>query len=227
MSDDIQVFKAVGAASEKQMILQRVLAEEESIFIKDKFDRSIELKPISLNSNMQIKCHHPEDFALQVSEGEIFTASFTLGSERFIFETHPVISDSHITLSLLYLFHLQRRKHFRYLLPQDYSAEFIINYLNQNVCAHTCRLLDLSVEGCGIEFESYNNEFKLDDVVHAEIFLGDRDPIVIQGLIKNIRMKNDSAILGVEFNHMASASESKIVIALTDFQREIFVRNSA
>lgn len=227
MSDDIQVFKAIAAASEKQMILQRVLVEEESIFIKDKFDRSIELKPISLSSNMQMKCHPPEDFALQIAEGEIFTASFTLGSEKFIFETHPVISKNHVTLSLLYLFHLQRRKHFRYLLPQDYSAEFIINYLNQNVCAHNCRLLDLSVEGCGIEFENFQDDFKLDDVIHAEIFLGDRDPIVIQGLVKNIRMKNSAGILGVEFNHLASSSESNILVALTDFQREIFVRNSA
>ncbi|WP_374030919.1 hypothetical protein [Bdellovibrio bacteriovorus] len=40
-------------------------------------------------------------------------------------------------------------------------------------------------------------------------------------------MKNDETlVLGVEFNHMANASEGKIVASLTDLQRDIYFRRT-
>lgn len=228
MSEALIVFKAIHKDADKQTILQKVLANQETIVLRDKFDRNISLKPVSINSNMQLKCRPPEETSMNTQDGDTFTASFSIGNERYLFETHPVVGENHVTLTVLNLFHLQRRRNYRYVLPEDYSAEFVINYLNQVVCAHTCRLLDLSTEGCAVEISLAEANLKLEDLVQAEIFLGDRDPILVQGVIKNIREKDDlHLILGVEFNHMANASEGKIVHSLTDLQREIYFRRAA
>ncbi|WP_413943128.1 PilZ domain-containing protein [Bdellovibrio sp. HCB-162] len=227
MSEALVIFKAINKESDKQTILQKVLANQETIYLRDKFDRSVALKPLSINSNMQLKCRPPEE-SMNTQEGDTFTATFNVGSERYLFETHPVVGENHVTLTVLNLFHLQRRRNYRYVLPTDYSAELVINYLNQVVCAYTCRLLDLSTEGCAVEISMAEANFKLDDLVQAEVFLGDREPILVQGMIKNIREKDDlHLVLGVEFNHMANASEGKIVASLTDLQREIYFRKKA
>jgi len=226
MSEALVVFKAIHKDAEKQTLLQRLLASQQLISLRDKFERSITLKPLSINSNMQIKCRPPEEF-MNTQDGDAFTASFQLGNDRYMFETHPVVGENFVTLTVLNLFHLQKRRNYRYVLPQDYSAEFVINYLNQIACAHTCRLLDLSTEGCAVEISMADANLRLEDILQAEIFLGDREPILVQGVIKNIREKDElNLILGVEFNHMANASESKIVHSLTELQRDIYFRKA-
>ncbi|KHD87602.1 MAG: hypothetical protein OM95_13510 [Bdellovibrio sp. ArHS] len=228
MSEALIVFKAVNSDSEKQMLLQKVLAKKEVIYLRDKFDRTIALKPVSINSNNQIKCHHPEDTTMNTNEKDTFTASVSVDGEKYLFDTHPVISEHYVTLTVLNLFHLQRRRNYRYVLPENYSAEFVINYLNQTICSQTCRLLDLSTEGCAVEISQGHADLHLEDLVEAEIFLGDREPILVQGVIKNIRIKDETLlVLGVEFNHMANSSEENIVTSLTDLQRELFFRRQA
>lgn len=227
MSEALVIFKAIPQDVEKQLLLQKLLAKNETIYLRDKFDRQIPLSPVSINSNFQIKCTSPEKGSMNVQENSTFTASFSLQGERYIFDTQPVVGSSYVTLPVLNLFHLQRRRNYRYVLPQDYSAEFVINYLNQTICAHTCRLLDLSTEGCAVEISQENANLNLEDLVQAEIFLGDRNPIIVQGVIKNIRAKDDAwLVLGVEFNHLANASEESIINSLTDLQRDIYLRKA-
>ncbi|HWU42360.1 MAG TPA: hypothetical protein VN132_02945, partial [Bdellovibrio sp.] len=63
--------------------------------------------------------------------------------------------------------------------------------------------------------------------VQAEIILGHRDPIVVQGVIKNLRPQGNSQLtLGVEFNHLAHPSEEKIIHTLSELQREIYLRKA-
>ncbi|MFV8258795.1 PilZ domain-containing protein [Bdellovibrio bacteriovorus] len=227
MSESLIVFKAIHNEAEKQTLLQRLVNSNESIVLRDKFDRSITLRTMGVNDKLQIKCHPPESTAMNTEDSATFTASFSIRGEKYLFETHPVINENNVTLTVLNLFHLQKRKNYRYVIPSDYSAEFVVTYLNQSVCSHTCRLLDLSTEGCAVEIPQTEASLHLEDLVEAEIFLGDRDPIVVQGLIKNIRVKNDEMlVLGVEFNHMANASEGKIVASLTDLQRDIYFRRT-
>ncbi|WII73344.1 PilZ domain-containing protein [Bdellovibrio sp. 22V] len=227
MSEALIVFKAIHNEADKQFLLQKILASKETIYLRDKFDRNISLKPVSINSNQQIKCHPPEETSMNTQENATFTASFSIQGEKYIFETHPIVGDNYVTLTVLNLFHLQRRRNYRYVLPKDYSAQFVINCLNQGICSISCRLLDLSTEGCAVEIPQEDANLKLEDLVEAEIFLGDRDPILVQGLLKNIRAQGMThLVLGIEFNHMANASEGKIVTSLTDLQREIYFRKA-
>ncbi len=222
MSDALVVFKAVAQDAEKQMLFQKLLAGDQPILLRDKFDRVIELKPLSINSNYQMKCRLPED-GLYVEENVVYSASFVVGNEKYLFETSTRVNDSFISLSILNLFHLQKRRNFRYVLPEGYPAQLTVTFLNQEQCEVPCRMLDLSTEGCAVVIEHEVTSLQLNDLIHAEIKLGARHPILVQGFIKNLRPTyGTDLVLGIEFNHLASSSEGSIVHAITDLQRELY-----
>ncbi|MNL26260.1 Flagellar brake protein YcgR [compost metagenome] len=222
------IFKSIQSSSEQQMLLQRFLSTEAVVHLKDKHDRNLNLKAISLNSNMQLKCHLPTEVTMNLEEQTTFTATFYIGYEKYLFETRPNVSDSTITLPVMGLFHLQRRRNFRYQMPQNYSASLVIQSLNQAPCAYSTRILDISTEGCAVEIAQDATNLHLGDQVHAEIILGSHKPVIIQGSIKNIRPQGVShLVLGVEFNHAVQPSEFQIITAITNLQREVYRKKSA
>lgn len=227
MSEPLIVFSAVNDDSKKQMLLQKILSSDGMIFFKDKSDRSVALKPISVNSNFQLKCLLPETSAVG-EDHKIITANFALDDDKYIFDAKPVVGNTHVTLTVLNLFHLQKRRNYRYVLPENYTAQFVVNTLNKESYTCYCSLLDLSTEGCAAMISEDDANFSLEDKVTAEIFLGDRKPITVQGAIKNIRVKNGNAlVLGILFNYLGNSSEEKIVHYLTDLQREIYFRKAS
>ncbi|MGZ3770472.1 MAG: PilZ domain-containing protein [Bdellovibrio sp.] len=220
------VFSAVLDDSKKQMLLQKILSSNGQMYFKDKSERSIAIKPISLNSNLQIKCLLPP--ASSVSEEKMMNISFSLDEEKYMFEASPVVAKSHITLTVLNFFHLQRRRNYRYVLPKNYSAELVINSLNKEDCSCRCKLLDLSNEGCAAQIRQENVDFNVDDKFSAEILLGERTPVAVQGVIKNIRVQNENLlVLGISFNYLGNSSEEKIIHYLTDLQREVYLKKAS
>lgn len=228
MSEALVIFNAIHDELKKQMLLQKILSTNETILLKDKSENSIELKPISINSNANLKCNTPENTNMNVQEGQVYTVSFHLSGEKYIFETRPTLGTNHVTLTVLNLFHLQKRRHYRYILPKDYSASLIVKQLNRNQCSHSCHLLDLSTEGCAVTIPQEEANLNVEDIISAEIVFAERNPIPVQGVIKNIRIKDESFfVLGVEFDHIAHSSEEKIINCITDLQRDIYFRKAS
>lgn len=228
MSEALIIFKAINSDSEKEQFLKKTLQNQDSIYLQDKSSRLHVLKPKGIGTPFVLECNSPEEGARLNLDSSTLTANITLRGESYIFDTRPEICADHIKLPIFNLFHLQKRKNFRYVLPEDYSAKFVFNTLNNNPSSLHCRLLDLSTDGCAIEISLENANLKVADRMEGAIFLGDRPPILVQGYIKNIRPKGDAhLVLGVEFNHMPNASEGLIITSLTDLQREIYFRRSA
>jgi c-di-GMP-binding flagellar brake protein YcgR len=219
------VFKNVGSGAEKKSLFERLTSEEGEIVLKGKQDESYTVTAISLGEN-QIQCITPPGVTLKFGLKETVTATFYVGNEKYLFETSITNFEGGANLTILNLFHLQRRKNFRYTLPTNYAADFCVTTLNQKTASVTCRLLDLSTEGCAVLMTPDMTSLKQDDRLEAAIFLGDRDPILVQGFVKNLRSRGDDLILGVEFNHLANASEHAITSAITDLQREIYLRKA-
>lgn len=229
MGDALTVFKTINNESDKQVILQKLLSSQESLILRDKQDHTMTLKALSLNSNMQLKCRVVDQSeTFPIVEGVVLTATFIVSGEKYIFKTKPSEKDGYITLNILYLFHLQKRSNFRYSLPRDYPAKLIIKGLNHAPSSYSCRMLDLSTEGCAVEISLAETNLNLSDVVDGEIFLGDRAPISIQGFIKNIREKDElHLIVGISFNHTAHNTEDKILNTISELRREFFNRRAA
>lgn len=227
MSEALIIFKAINGESDRQTILQKVLANQETIYLRDKSDLAVELKAMSINSNFKIKCLPLAKTTFDNFDSGRITANVSIDGQSYIFDTELEVAENFINLPVFNLFHLQQRKNFRYVLPEDYRARFVITLLNQTVNSLDCRLLDLSTDGCAVEISLENANLKVNDKIEGTIALGDREPILTQGFIKNIRPKGDThLVLGLEFNFLTHASEHKIVNSLTDLQRELYFRRA-
>lgn len=223
----IVVFKAINSSEDRKHLFDKIAAHQSEIWLKDKKEHSILLKAMFLNNDGHLHCRTPEGFTWKEDTPTILTATFSLGGEKYLFETSVTPHEGAVTLTVINLFHLQRRKNFRYVLPMNYLGTLRVKNVNHKAVNFECKLIDLSTEGCGATWSMDMSSMQMNDLVEAEICLGDRDPIPVHGYIKNMRMKSEiEFILGVEFDHLAKASEDKIISALTDLQRELYLRKA-
>lgn len=228
MGEQLVLFKAINTESDQQLLMQKALSHHGAFSLQFKSDNFFEVKTLSVLSNngiLTIKCSRPEEPAPSFAN-TLCSASFMIGSERYLFETRPVVDDKFLSLPVLNLFHLQRRKNFRYAFPSDYSSKLSVirSDAQENL---VCRLLDLSTEGCAVEIPADSMYFNSGDKIQADILLGERGAIRVLGDIKNIRPAEGHFVLGVEFDHVPNMSEHKILVALTEFQREHFAKNAS
>lgn len=227
MSEALIIFKAINSESDKQRFAQKILTDQETIHLDTKDQQPLLLRPKSIDHENNLYC---TTLGTPLSTDVIskVTANIALQGESYMFETRPEISGQDIKLPIFNLFHLQKRKNYRYIIPDDYSAQFVFNKMNGEATSINCRLLDLSTEGCAIEIAIDGANVKLSDKIEGAIFLGHRDQIQTQGYIKNIRPKGDTAVvLGIRFAHLTNTSEGQIIASLADLQREIYFLKAA
>lgn len=228
MAEELTLFKSIHSVSERQRLFTKLLSSQGNLYLKDKFDRSLPLKASEVDSKFYLKCFAPSESGITLNEDETYTAVFWIDQEKYMFETRPKYDGTDLMLPVMALFHLQKRRTFRYSVPDDFGSEFTIKHLNQKNCDVVCRMIDVSTQGCAVELDLEAVDLKLDDILQAELNFGDREPILVQGVIKNIRARDKTTlVLGVEFHHMAHSSEEKIMMAISDLQRELFNRQVA
>lgn len=223
MGEALIIFKAINSEHQKQMLLHKLLTLREEVTFKDKQDRSLTLTTYSLTADGHLQFPLFQQGEINFKEIDFISASFTMNGERYLFESKPVVRGGVVCLPIQHFCHLQRRNHFRYVLPEHYHAQFAIKTLNESPSSFSCRLVDLSTEGCGLEASPGQGSFKPNDSFTAEIRLGDYDPIFVSGVIKNVR---PGQVLGVRFNHLDSSSEHQIITTITDIQRELYFRKA-
>lgn len=225
MGEALLIFKSITKLTEVEDVLRKLLSSLQPLHFQGTDALGFTLSPQMLGSNMDLRCTPPENSPLP--EG-IFSTSFHINDEKYILETKIEKNEDNVCLRVKNLFHVQRRKNFRYVLPKNYCAIFKFKTLNHLPSIYSCRLLDLSTEGCAIEVEVSDFKVPTAGPLEAEILLGSHAPIKVQGIIKNIREKDELRwVLGIEFNHLAAASEHKIVNAIADLQRDIYLKNAA
>lgn len=227
MAEPLLIFQVIKKDNDKQELLQKILAANENIYLQCSADQEVPLKPISVNSNKQIKCQIPENSSLEIQQNELACIKLAMNNEKYMIETQVSLNKNHLTLTVVNIFHLQRRRNFRYVLPENYTAQFNVSTLNDNNCSYNCRLLDLSTEGCAVEISHETANINLNDRLSAVINFENKAPIYVSGEIKNIRVKDNTfLVLGIEFNYLATGSEEFIVSSIAELQREIYFRKA-
>ncbi len=228
MSEALIIFKAINSDSDKQRFAKKILTNQDTIYLQTKNHQPVVLKPKDVDNENNLYCTAlNSSLSSEIVESKV-TANIVLQGESYMFETRPEVSGQDIKLPISNLFHLQKRKNFRYVIPESYSAQFIFSKMNGETTSLNCRLVDLSTDGCALEMAIDVANVKVSDKIEGAVFLGHRDPILIQGYIKNIRPKGDTTlVLGLQFMHLPNASEGLIIASLADLQREVYFLNAA
>jgi hypothetical protein len=223
----VVVFKAVNDGKQKKYLFEQLTAIEGAILVKGSEDEAEHVNAVSMNTNGQIQCIITDGGNFKFSFNKTLTCYFRVNNEKYMFEATGIPFEGGVNLTIKDVFHLQRRKNFRYTLPTGFQADCMIATLNQASFNTNLRLIDLSTEGCAVLSTAEMPTMRLDDRVEAVIFLGDRDPIPVQGFVKNLRVQGDDMVIGLEFNHLANASEFAITSAIVEMQRAVFQKKAA
>lgn len=225
MSEALTIFKAINEESEKNLILQKILKHQDAIYIQDKSNRKLVLKAKAIGPKRTLECFPLEESGPAQFDTSTYTANITLQGESYIFDTRPEFCTDHIKLPVFNLFHIQKRKNYRYVLPADYSGKFVFSTLSNPSTEIHCRLLDISTDGCAVEIGLENANVNVQDKLEGAIILGHREPLLVQGYIQNIRPVGETLlVLGVEFDHNTKNSEGLIITSITNLQRELYFR---
>ncbi|WP_413577622.1 PilZ domain-containing protein [Bdellovibrio sp. HCB290] len=218
----VTIFKTVNNQVHKRFLLETLVAIEGEILLKGDEDESEHVSAVSINDQNQIQCVMTDGSKFKFGLKSVLTCYFRVNNEKYMFEATAVPFEGGLNLSVTDLFHLQRRKNFRYTLPSGFQADCLIATLNLQQSNTTCRLIDVSTEGCAVLLTAEMPTLRLDDRVEAVMFLQDREPIPVQGFVKNLRVHGDDMVIGLEFNHLANSSEFAIISAIVEMQRSAF-----
>jgi hypothetical protein len=223
MSEALIIFKAISSVKDQEVLLRRFLMTSGKLTLKYWDNSEIVVQPDHVLSPTELQTKPITGNAFAYSKR--CSTSFVLNNEKYLLEIEPSFEEGRGVLTVKNFFHLQRRKNFRYLMPEDYSAQLSFSRLNGELCSIHCRLNDLSTEGCAVTLDLSESSVQMGDLFIGEVFLGHRDPISVHGRIKNLRQAGSThLVLGIEFDHLKMASESKIINYITDLQREIYLR---
>jgi Predicted glycosyltransferase len=222
MSEALVIFKTISAPKDQEVLLRRFLMSGSKLVLKYWDGTEMLVEPDQLLSPNSLQCRPIKGNSFAYSKR--CSSTFVINNEKYLLEVQPAFEDHRGVLVFTSFFHLQRRSNFRYTLPEDYNAQLSFSRLKgENVSVH-CKLNDLSTEGCAVTLALGETSISVGEEFRGEIFLGQRDPITVQGRIKNLRPSGDNLVLGIEFDHLATSSESKIVNYITDLQREVYLR---
>lgn len=227
MSAPLVIFKAINNSSQQQELLQKLLADQMTILLKLPEGQELELKPMSLNSALQIKCQYqgsyfPEGLSV------VLIMHFSLGAEKYMSEVQVQSRQNLLLLGVLNLFHLQRRRNFRYILPPNHPGFFKLKTVGERISPVSMELIDISAEGCAVRVAQGIMDMSVGDELTGEIHLEKQKSILVVALLQNIRPSGDEHFtLGLKFNHVTQNREGDIVQALTLLQRSLYLKRAA
>lgn len=225
MSKDLVIFKAVANETDKQILLKKLVQQKGTLFLKNKKDRSFIFQVIEVSDSLHLRCSHQHFNPMDFQSSEYFSATFTLGHDKYLFDTHPLVHDSGVTLSVKDLFHLQRRHNFRYTLPDGNQAPLTVLSVNHLNSEYQGWVLDINAVGCAVKLENNAAELHQHDHLQVEVRFASRPPLRLNAVVKNLRLHDETdLVLGLEFENIMSSQEDQIVEAINDLQRQLYFR---
>jgi hypothetical protein len=223
MAIQSELFSLIKIPSEKKRIFKEMVHSESEIVLKGKGDTLYFLKPVRISENRWIVCKEVTDLGLQDEDEAI--ANFSLGSERYFFQTPVQVSSLSVMLEAeVDLYHLQRRKSLRVSVPRDIGAvASIINFKHISTMLEA-QVVDFSKGGLRVSYAAPLPEFKSGDPITLNVRLGEfRRPFTVEGIIRHrAEGPANTQVFGIQFVNVSHTLEMKLLTLQMDLQSEIF-----
>lgn len=207
--EDESLFSLVKELDKFNKILKNHIANEGQVLLRNANGDQFFSKIFTINLSNSIECAPPVsrsgDCLPSFINKNILVDIFS-GEERFHFQTITNIIPKHPQLPTLLLpipgqiFQRQRRTEFRYILPDNFQADFKLkNNANQ---FFTGRLLDISNMGVSVLWRNNFPKFKNNELIEGILRLGSESGFPIKGLICFLKSATDSLRIGMEFTEV-------------------------
>lgn len=222
-----QGFKRIADISEKQRIFFDLCQSKGDVIAKRPDPESFifVLKPNTFLKN-KLNCSFRAQGAQDsvAKESDIFI-SFMLGGEKYFMQSSYKSIGAELLLDTdAPIFHLQRRDDYRLKIPNRSGFLFEISSVNGKIHKLSIPIADLSAGGC-LLYHNNKTKFEIGDQVMGHLFLTDRRPIDITGVIRHSRQSKSQEYTGIQFTNLTDIQKNKISALVMDLYREFFLRH--
>lgn len=204
VSDSNETFKIWSDVSQMRLELYAKVGTVENIV----------LRPLHIMGS-RLVCSPENPIPLSPSARYELVAQFTAGSDKYFFQGYCHFENENVSIEInAPLYRLQRRQAYRVRIPPQYAAHL--------VAKEKIPLYDLSSGGCCLHYPKAQTPFKTGDLVQATLHLGQRDELLIQGVVRHIRLDPNSptkSLVGIQFEAVSPALETQLVNVMMELSR--------
>ncbi|MBC7370139.1 MAG: PilZ domain-containing protein [Bdellovibrionaceae bacterium] len=214
---------------EKLRLFKDLATTRTELICKGESDQIYRFIAERTHPNNTVVCSVPYGIPQPLNDNDL-VCNFFIGGERYFFRSLVTIDKDQVQLSFQNeLFHLQRRQNYRIKIPEKYTAAFLISEHKNSAVKLSAHIFDLSSGGARVEMTAAEPVLTLGDQITAHLFLGKREPLEIEGIIRHHKIekfatKPPKQIFGVEFSSMSPLLEGKLFAITMDLHREFFSR---
>lgn len=162
------------------------------------------------------------DGAWPFKDGDFISVRFVFDGEDYFFKAVAAIDGDRLILTLpAQIFQLQKRKHFRIVLPEEFPSRFVVLKRDEGEVPVSGRVLDIN--DFGLRFLSKGtHEFKTGEKVEGTFRLGERRPVTVAGVVRQCGPLGEGTQIGLEFDFHVLATADQVQAAILFYRHDIF-----
>lgn len=219
------VYDIITDKNRKKTILEKLVSEKNQLRFWIPPEDPVYLSPKHGNVDT-ITCDVEAAKANIFTQKDSFKFNFDLNNDEYMFEAKVRVENNEVILFPKEdLFLVQKRKEYRYNIPDTFATHINIISISNIECNFTGRLQNVTNYGCRSIFTKDSVHVKVGQALVANLSLGTQDPIKLAGLIKGIHEDQKNTYVSIEFNHLGFDSEDLLNTALILMQRELFIQS--
>lgn len=218
------IFKRV-AVSERKVIFRELAEDKAQVAVKGtEHEDTFHLIAIQIEKDETLLCHHTED-SKGVSQAQKVLINFSFKNERYFMQTELAFESGWAVLQIGGdLFQLQRRANARFIMPEGYSAVYILTAHEGKKYFVDCIVKDVSAGGLKLEVPITHPDFRIGEVLKGSLRLGTRRPMEFDVEVRFARKTEKNHVVGVQFLNVNHVLENRLLSLMMDLQRELFLK---
>lgn len=221
------VFKSI-PVSERKEIFREIAKQNLQLVVRGGAGESFNVMAMALESDEMLFCHRTDN-AGHVEQDQDVVVNFDHDNERYFLKSHMTSHKEGVRInSNVEIFQLQRRANVRVVLPDDFDALFSLHGHGGKKYFKDCRVKDVSAGGVRIEFSGEKPDLQIGDEVKGTLRLGTRRSMEFDLEVRFVHKRDSEKGLvytaGTKFMNVDKTMESRLLLLMTDLQRELFVR---
>lgn len=228
---DNNIFTKISDEKQKNQLYEALLARKGDLICKGQGDDLLKLQ-VKRYSGSVLRCMLDSSSKPPSLVKDKVICSFTLDTEKYFFYSilHQLEESIYELNTGSDLYKLQRRQSYRIRIPPSYKTKVSISVLDSpNAKAMEGTVIDISTGGSKVVMPFDQPAYQLEQNITAQFNIGPREPISVQAKIRHVKPEakpKPHQQLGLQFEFVSPALETKLFAVTMELHRELFAKIS-
>ena len=225
MNEIQNIFTKIKTINERDQLFIDLFNCKAEILCKSRTQEVFKLKPTKLNEQ-NIECAFDKK---NMNQSQTVIVMFSLAGDKYFCQSFLHVKNNKVSLdTVVDVYKMQRRSHYRVFLPPGYMAEFRAKTINGIENTFKTEISDISAGGLRLKSTAKFVMLKKGDLLEGTIHLKNRSQIEIKCQIRYTRKQRDGrkefTYVGVQITPLTAQLEHKMMAIVMEIYRELFTR---